>query len=235
MIEPGDPRETLDKAREHFRDKDYPTAFELYKHFFDHALDGDPYSLYGVRLSYCLDEWARLGKKYRPAQERLEERKIESLKIFEETGKANLFHEYMAFCRCLNTPDKPIEQFVKYHEENKDLAEKSAHYIWNQLVEAQYWELCAAYMPDPNLRYDHSMMRFDQSMKLHRSDPVFGGENFATQVKDWIVNDVSNILNVLKHDDQIIAFEEMKNRAYADLKEKGYPELENRIENNIAR
>jgi hypothetical protein len=64
-------RDALDNARAAFKHGDYPEALRQYDYFFDHALDDDPAALYGVRLSYCLDEWAKLGEKYPPALESL--------------------------------------------------------------------------------------------------------------------------------------------------------------------
>ena len=57
-------KDALDRARAAFKEANYSRALEQYEYFFDHALDDDPHSLYGVRLSYCLAEWVRLGELY---------------------------------------------------------------------------------------------------------------------------------------------------------------------------
>lgn len=44
-------KDTLDNAREAFRSGRYAEAPESYEYLFDHALDDDPHSLYGARIS----------------------------------------------------------------------------------------------------------------------------------------------------------------------------------------
>lgn len=46
----------LNEARKTFKSKDYAKSLFSYEYFFDHALDEDGASFYGVRLSYCLSE-----------------------------------------------------------------------------------------------------------------------------------------------------------------------------------
>src|SRR6188508_2272468 len=100
------PRDALDAARAAFRDKQYPEALASYEWFFDHALDNDPAALYGVRLSYCLDEWARLGAKYPPALQRLEERRDQALKAFGSARDPERFHDFKAICEAIDGESK---------------------------------------------------------------------------------------------------------------------------------
>jgi hypothetical protein len=61
--------DALDEARTACHSGDFARALDRYVWFFDNCLANDP-AYYGVRLSYVLDEWTDLGKKYPPAAER---------------------------------------------------------------------------------------------------------------------------------------------------------------------
>src|SRR4051812_19028994 len=94
IIMSKNPREILDNARSAFRSGDYPVALERYEYFFDHALDDDDAAFYGVRLSFCLDEWARLGEKYPAAKDRLEKKRDEALSSLVQTRNPQQFNDF---------------------------------------------------------------------------------------------------------------------------------------------
>jgi len=54
----------LEDAKLAHESGDFVNALKFYEQFFDHALDDDPYALYGVRLSYCLDGWVKLAGEF---------------------------------------------------------------------------------------------------------------------------------------------------------------------------
>lgn len=192
-------RDSLDHAREAFRSGNHPEALKQYEHFFDHALDDDPHSLYGVRLSYCLDEWARLGKKYPPALRRLEERAQEALSLLEETRNPERFHDFTAICRYLNLNGEPVRRFLLYHLSDSDLATSIVRFIWDELVRDKQWAVCVSYLGAPKERYDMALLKFDQSMKISKGDPSLGGKDFEKQIRGWYVRDVANLLLVLRN------------------------------------
>ena len=104
----ANPRDALDEARAAFRERNYDTALERYEHFFDHALDDDAHSLYGVRLSYCLSEWAKLGDVHPLARRRLEEKASESLDLLVHTRDPERFHDFIAICGYLDQKSDPV-------------------------------------------------------------------------------------------------------------------------------
>ena len=87
--ERASPIEVLATARSAARNGDYPLALDRFEWFFDHALEEDPASFYGVRLSYCVSEWARVGQTYPPALRRLRERQQDALRLLDETRNPN--------------------------------------------------------------------------------------------------------------------------------------------------
>jgi tetratricopeptide (TPR) repeat protein len=190
------PGEVLDAARAAAKQGDYALALEKYERFFDRALldQGEDNNYYGVRLSYCLSEWARLGNEYCPARKRLEEKAEEALVAFETTSDSEKFHDFQAISGKLGRMDEVLEQFVTYHESRPDLASAALRFMWNRLIEARRWDICAAHLDDPKLRYKRALGKFDEAMEICQGDPSLGGEEFADQIRGWYVRDFGNLL-----------------------------------------
>lgn len=221
------PGKVLGEARAASQEGDYAVALERYERFFDRALldQGDDGNYYGVRLSYCLSEWASLGQKYGPAQKRLEEKADEALDAFEKSKDSEKFHDFQAISGKLGRKGQVLDQFVKYHESKPDLARAAVGFMWDRIVEAQRWEICASYLGDPKSRYKRALGKFDQAMQVCQDNPSFGGEEFAEQIRGWYVRDVANLLAVLKHTNEHESARELEQTATHDMQLRGHPEL----------
>lgn len=222
-------RDALDEARAAFRDKDYVRALERYEYFFDHALVGDPHSLYGVRLSYCLSEWAKLGEVHPPARQRLEERAGEALVLLAQTRDPERFHDYIALCRYLHWSEEPGRRFLEFHASDPDLARSTVRFIWDKLVQSEQWSVCEAYLGEPESRYDAALAKFDQAIELCNSEPSFGGHDFEEQIEGWYVRDVSNILRVLRNTGRAEEALAIEVRLEPDMMSRGRGSLVERV------
>ena len=227
------PRQTLRNARAAVNAGDYPAALALYEHFFDHALEADE-GFYGVRLSYCLDEWAELGKTYPQALENLKARATEAIAGFETTRNPELFHDYQSILHYLNHDDAVFAQFIGYHETSSDLAKLAADLMWDSLVESERWDLCAAYLGDAKERYETAVHHFDLGMQLYREDPSFGDDDdFARRRRKSYVRDVGSLFRVLKNTSQDELLNSLDATACADMQSRGEPELIIRVHNRM--
>lgn len=222
------PRQTLRDARAAATAGDYPTAQALYEHFFDHALEVDE-SFYGVRLSYCLDEWAELGEAYPPALDALKSKAAEAISGFESTRNPELFHDYLSILHHLNHDDVVFAKFIEYHETKPELAKIAADLMWDSLIESERWDLCAAYLADAKERYETAIHHFDLGMQLYKEDPSFGDDDFARRRRKSYVRDVGNLFRVLKntHQDQLL--NSLDTAACADMLSRGESELIARV------
>jgi hypothetical protein len=222
-----DPGEVLEEARAAAAQGDHAVALERYEHFFDRSLldQGEGHNYYGVRLSYCLSEWARLGEKYGPAKARLNQKAQEALAAFEETSDAEKFHDYQAISEKLGRKDQVLAQFVKYHESKRNLASVALRFMWDHLVEERRWDICAVHLSDPNSRYQRALEKYDQAMGICRADPSLGGERFENQIKGWYVRDVGNLLAVLKNTGQQDSAEHIEQLALGDMHVRGNTDL----------
>lgn len=228
------PREVLKKARDAAKSGLYEEALENYEYFFDHALDEDPSSFYGVRLSYCLDEWAELGKKYPEARNRLEAKRDESISLLQTTRSPERFHDYVAICDYLDCKDLPVEKFIRIHEHDRPLAVDIVRYIWDQLVQRQLWKICREYVAQPLDKYEHHISSFDQAIAICKSDASLGGDRFEKKIKGWCIRDVSNLLLVLKNNYEVEACVDIMKRVERDLLERSYDDVFEEIQKRIA-
>ncbi|PLK47808.1 hypothetical protein [Uliginosibacterium sp. TH139] len=229
MIVP--PGQVLDDARAAAKAENHALALENYERFFDRALldQGEDHNYYGVRLSYCLHEWARLGEKYPAARERLEAKAVEALAAFEATGDSEKFHDFQSIRENLGQEESVLSQFIQYHKSKPDLASQALRLMWNRLVEAKRWDICSAYLHDFESKYESALFRFDQTMQICVSDSTFGGNEFAEQIKGWYVRDVGNLIGALRNSGWHDAAKKLEAEAASDMQSRGHPELASRV------
>jgi hypothetical protein len=231
------PGQVLDEARAAARAGDHPRALERYERFFDRALQyqSGNHNYYGVRLSFCLDEWARLGEQYPLALERLEAKTAEAQASFEATCDDHKFHDFQAICSYLGRKELVMSEFVRYHHSKPELAQAALRLMWNNLVEAGRWDICAPYLEDHSSRYLRALDKFDQAMEVCSDDPSLGGDDFASQIAGWYVRDAGNLLAALSRCGQPDAAERLEATIATDMQSRGCPELVARVNEWAAR
>lgn len=225
------PRQVLTEARAAAKAGDYALAVDKYELFFDRALldQSEDENLYGVRLSYCLIEWARVGERFPPARKRLEAKAVEVLAAYEATRDPASFRDYQAILERLGQSDRVMQQFIRYHESNGELARPAMRAMWDRLVEAQRWDLCAAYIGDPEDRYRQALWLFDGLMEMARECPDMGDEMQIDLNKERMVRDVGNLLRALRHTQNNGAADRIEKAMTEDLESRGYPDVGVRI------
>lgn len=229
MIVP--PGQVLKEARAAARAGNHALALENYERFFDRALldQGEDNNYYGVRLSYCLDEWSRLGEKYPVARERLEAKAIEALAAFEASGSYEKFHDFQSIRDHLGQEEMVLSQFAQYHHSKPELATSALNLMWNRLIEAKEWDICSAYLGDYEAKYKRALHKFDQSLKICLADQSLGGDEFADQIKGWYVRDVGNLLCALKNCGRQDAAAQLEATVSTDMQTRGHSELVARV------
>jgi hypothetical protein len=226
-------RKVLADARAAFKAKEFAAALAQYEHFFDHALEEEE-SLYGVRLSYCLDEWARLGAKYPPALERLKFKAEEAYDLLLRTREPARFHDYISICKYVQRNAAPIDAFLALHKSDRELAESIVQFIWDELVDAKQWEVCSTYLADPNAGYANALRKFDVSMKICASDRSLGGVEFEEQIRGWYVRDVTNIVRVLTNCHRVTEASAIIGSMESDMQTRGGTDLAKRVNELLA-
>lgn len=192
-------RAILQEARSASGAGDVERAVECYERFFDHALDEDPASYYGVRLSYCLVEWANLGARNPMATDRLRMKGRSALASFDATREPERFHDYVAICDALSEPELAREAFLRYHESDSEAMAPVFHFIWRSLVGAQLWSVCGAYLSDHNDAYDRIVHRFDRGIAVCDQHPELGGQELVEDLQSFCVRDLRYLVMILRN------------------------------------
>ena len=181
---------------------DFVNALKFYEHFFDHALDDDPYALYGVRLSHCLQGWADLATVFPGAKNRLDHKRLEMLAQFMQSKESERFHDYLLISRHLGLETDALEQFLALHHEYPKTAAKLVKYLWDDLISAEHWSVCNQLLAEPSLKLDEVFSVFDEAARLKDFDPSFNNIKFEQHIVDSLINDVQNVVLVLRYADR---------------------------------
>jgi len=146
----------VDEARERFRSAsalissgDYEKALVELLWFYHHALQIDP-AFRGVRLSYALEEWRRLGELYPPAQvEMLRTRDLAADAVLSGQGSWDTFNDLSALNEYMRASQQTLRVFKQLHQQQPDLADRCASLVLHYLIHADELALAAIYLPDP--------------------------------------------------------------------------------------
>ena len=220
-----EPSKVLNIARKSFEEKDYSKALEKYEWFFENSILIDK-SYIGVRLSYCLNEWADLAKKYSPAMEALVKQKNSALNHFKKTNSASSFNDYACICDYLECSEETITLFKEIHNTNKNLAKKIFRYVYEPLARNNEWKICGEYLNDSVKKYESSIIElFDYTLEFVKEK---GGEEGEYVEKDLIEKTKEEclwLLNMNYHSSNQNKYMELLTKMKSDLENRGYKNL----------
>lgn len=206
----------LKDAQTAFQAGDFVNSLSFYEHFFDHALDEDPYALYAVRLSHCLDGWAELAQVFPGAKKALERKRNSMLETYLENRDPERFHDFLSISRALGTESDALEEFLKLHHKQPKSAAKLTKYVWDDLLIHEHWQVCSELMVESNQKLDELFAVFDEAAKLKEFDSSFDNPKFEQHIVDTLLNDLQSVVMVLRYsgrDDDIKALERQFHQA----------------------
>ncbi|MCR9258706.1 MAG: hypothetical protein NXH95_03225 [Pseudomonadaceae bacterium] len=220
METPKSAKESLQSARQHRKAGRYAQALEEYEWFFDNALSQRP-SYYGVRLSYCLDEWHDIGKHYEPALHRLDAKRLDCFERFLDTGDAGLFHDFEAISKELGDVQGVVDRFQLLDEQHPKLASEAWFFAKQYFINKELWQICSKYLPEPHKECERLISKFFEGMKLYLEEPELFGNSDA-QIVGWLVTDCHNLLRVLRHAGRNLEEGQAMEHIRLKLREEGY-------------
>lgn len=145
-----DPIEIRDEADADIELGRLDLAAEKYLWYHNNALKYRP-SLYGVRLSYALNDWRELAGKYPPALQDMRlvrDRAEESLRT--KTGDARVFHDFVSLNDVLKEDGRTIELFKWLDQNERHLARRAFYSAQEALVAGSEYALCEKYIVGRN-------------------------------------------------------------------------------------
>ena len=228
------PRSHFDIGRSAARSGDFAKALEKFQYFFDHALDDDPGALYGVRLSYCLAEWARLGEKYSPAASALVQKKDESLANFEKTRDPEYFHDFVAICGHLKLDEDVVKNFLRIDKLDRDLSATAYRFARDCLIAHECWSTCSAHTRNSRSTYDQYLRKFDEVIKLGQTHSDIGGPEFESTMRNLFIKDASSLLLLLRNSDRTAELDAIQLSLVEDMKSRGQADIPDLIFSRVA-
>ena len=145
-------KQALDDARKFAASGEYAKALERHEWFHENSR-GAP-GMSGVRLSFALSDWKRLGDKYPPALDSLKKLSDSSSRaLLSGAGTFDLFHEVHAINRALlghgnAGKEETIQLFKQLDESDPALAKKCFHVVKEDLMDTNATELFAKHAGD---------------------------------------------------------------------------------------
>ena len=208
---------------------DYLNALEFYEHFFDHALDDDPYALYAVRFSHCLSGWAELAQIFPGAKRRLEQKRNEVWEDYYESRMPERFFDYLNICRQLGREDEALEAFLKLHAEQSKSAAKLSRYVWDDLVAAEHWQVCSDLLLEPAQKIDELFSIFGESEQLRHIDPAFDSNKFDLHLVDTLITDLQRVVLVLRQNGRSDELPEVQRQFMLGVEKSGHALLQKQV------
>lgn len=194
--------EVLESAQLAHKAGDFVNALKFYEHFFDHSLDDDPYAYYGVRLSHCLNGWGELAQEFPGAKNRLDAKKREVLDDYLNSRNPERFHDYLTICRVLGIEEQALNEFLKLHSSEPKSAAKLSKFLWDDLVNAEQWQVCSALMEQANQKMDELFAVYDEAARLKDVDSAFDNPKFEQHITDILFENVQKVVMVLRYTDR---------------------------------
>jgi hypothetical protein len=172
-----DPLGVLNEAETLAQQGKYEEALEKHLWFHENALKHDP-AMRGVRLSFALSDWVKLGHKYPKAREALVAIRDDNTKsISEGLGSIDLFHDVASINRYLEEAPKTVELFKTLHEKHHRLAEQCYRVAEKYLAARREYTLCASYIPDATKRFDRIREFRERNLEIAKDERVLMKEH----------------------------------------------------------
>ncbi len=202
-----DAQQILNEAVSDAAAKRYDDALAKHVWFHQEALKHQP-SLYGVRLSFALLYWTRLGAVYPPALEKLKSVRDEAAKdVREGTGTHGIFHDFVSINAALKEDGRTKDLFVWLHTNKPDFAKEVYALAQPSLIKAKQYELCGAYIDVDNqfqrMLDDYRLnKKLAKDRKFGKSVLEFGEKSFSNHASTLTA---LLVLNARKADAERIA------------------------------
>ena len=156
----SDPQTVLNVARELAQQGRFEEALEKHLWFHEYAIEFDP-GLAGVRLSFALSDWIRLGEQYPPARTALVATRDHTASALRNGNTApEKFLDVAAINRELNEKAETGKLFLILRSTHPEAARQYYPAAEEGLLACGEYEVCSSFIPDAVVRFEsHSDLR----------------------------------------------------------------------------
>jgi hypothetical protein len=161
--------------------------------FHNHALEYQE-SMTGVRLSFALSDWKKLGDQYPPALAALKEiRDQKTKKIIDSADNPNLFQDVASINRTLYNNDKTVSLFKSLSEVKPQFAKDCWIFAKPYLFESKSYDIIKKYIGNPMLEFNSIKERFFLLNKIPESITT-GRDRLKVNFSNNFVNESINLI-----------------------------------------
>ena len=146
----------------------YEDALEKHVWFHNHALEVDP-NYRGVRRSFALEYWVKLGEKYPPALEKLIAIRDEATAKL-ESGETSwgLFADVQSINSYLREPEKTVALFKRIESADPAFAGTIYGRADEELISAGEYALARKYLGDPLRHLEKARQNFESGIAFSK-------------------------------------------------------------------
>jgi hypothetical protein len=209
-----DPATILREARADTEAARYGDALAKHVWYHQNALKLQP-SQGGVRLSFALSYWVKLGAKYPAALKSLKATRDSAEKDV-RSGKSpwESFHDFSAINGYLGEPARTKDLFAWLDTHKPDVAKRTFAVAGPALIRAKEYRLYGRYLePDAQTK---TMVEIFQMQRRRSEDPKIG-ESMREHSKKTFINQSSTLVALLVVNDRKREAEEVAARAVKEL------------------
>jgi hypothetical protein len=194
------------------KDGEYQKALKKHTLFFEESKTSK--GMGGVRLSFALSSWVKLGRKYPPAlTELIKLRDLVDIKV--RSGKSSFsdFHDLSSINRELKNNSNTIDVFNYLDKHYPSQAKAGYHAIEKLLINKKYYQLCSKYMGDPIYKYESLRHRRETNLNSTKTHPSLATTKHYKYIDKTYIDGVLNLLVVLNALNNREAIDEIHLRA----------------------
>ena len=188
----------------------------LQKHLWFHEESKTSTGMGGVRLSFALSQWVRLGGVYPKALVALKElRDGHEQNLL--AGKAGFseFHEVSAINRELKEDQKTHTLFKQLHAKHPAIAKRCFDVSLDLLVKNGDYELCGEYLGNPIPRYERLEEMRERNRDMMEKNPRMNTSQFRNYTDGAFTKKTAQLIDILAHLKRTDEAREIQKRALA--------------------
>lgn len=187
----------LQKARTLAEEGNYDEALRQHVWLHDHVLEERP-AYYGVRLSFALHEWVRLGQSHPPALQELKRiRGAKTARLQDGERDHALFHDVAAINSALGESAATVVLFKELDADDSAFAGKVRGLAEDALVEAGEHDLVKKHLGPPEKHFEALRRGLEEGLRHAETSAASAASRQAFE--SIYTEGVVRLLTVLDH------------------------------------
>jgi hypothetical protein len=204
-----DPHKILQEANADAQARRYEESLAKHVWYHEHALEYQP-SQAGVRLSFALSGWGKLGEAYPPALVKLREiRDAAQKRVTPAEGRKIAFEDFQEFAsinRELGDEEQTVAAFQAIDAAGDDGAQRVFAVAEPALIRAKKYELCGKYI-DADESLERILRSYEMADKLAKKPKI--GESYLKYANKKFLNESATLVALLVVNDRTAEAEEV--------------------------